>query len=154
MAKNLLIVAHIPSPNTLRLRDAVLAGATQADIAGVEVRAQTPFETVADDVLWSNAVILGTTENLGYMSGALKDFFDRTYYSCLDRTEGKPYALYIRGRHDGTGTRRGVESIVTGLRWRAVQAPLILRGDWQEAFVAQCEELGTLMAASLEAGII
>ena len=154
MAKNLLIVAHIPSPNTLRLRDAVLAGATQADIAGVEVRAQTPFETVADDVLWSNAVILGTTENLGYMSGALKDFFDRTYYSCLDRTEGKPYALYIRGRHDGTGTRRGVESIVTGLRWRAAQAPLILRGDWQEAFVAQCEELGTLMAASLEAGII
>lgn len=154
MAKNLLIVAHIPSPNTLRLREAVLAGATQPDIAGVEVRAQTPFETVADDVLWSNAVILGTTENLGYMSGALKDFFDRTYYSCLDRTEGKPYALYIRGRHDGTGTRRGVESIVTGLRWRAVQAPLILRGDWQEAFVAQCEELGTLMAASLEAGII
>jgi len=154
MTKNLLIVAHVPSPNTLRLRDAVLAGATQAEIAGIEVRALTPFETAADDVLWSNAVILGTTENLGYMSGALKDFFDRTYYSCLDRTEGRPYALYIRGRHDGTGTRRGVEGIVTGLRWRAVQPPLILRGDWQESFVAQCQELGTLMAASLEAGII
>lgn len=154
MAKHLLIVAHIPSPNTLRLRDAVVAGATRAEIAGVEVRPLTPFEAHADDVLWSDAIILGTTENLGYMSGALKDFFDRTYYPCLERTEGKPYALYIRGRHDGTGTRRGVETIVTGLRWRAVQAPLILRGDWQEAFVAQCEELGMSMAASLEAGII
>lgn len=154
MAKHLLIVAHVPSPNTLRLRDAVVAGATQPDISGVELRVLTPFEAVADDVLWSDAVVLGTTENLGYMSGALKDFFDRTYYTCLDRTEGKPYALYIRGRHDGTGTRRGVESIATGLRWRMVQAPLILRGDWQESFVAQCEELGALMAASLDAGVI
>ena len=153
MTKHLLIVAHVPSPNTLRLRDAAVAGAGQPD-SGVEVRALTPFEANADDVLWSDAIILGTTENLGYMSGALKDFFDRTYYPCLEHTEGKPYALYIRGRHDGTGTRRGVETIVTGLRWRAVQPPLILRGDWQESFVAQCEELGALMAASLEAGII
>lgn len=154
MAKHLLIVAHVPSPNTMRLREAVLTGATKPEFAEVEVRTLTPFEASTDDVLWSEAIVLGTTENLGYMSGALKDFFDRTYYPCLDRTQGKPYALYIRGRHDGTGTRRGVESIVTGLRWRAVQAPLILRGDWQESFVAQCEELGTLMAASLDAGII
>jgi hypothetical protein len=154
MGKRLLIVAHVPSPNTLRLREAVLAGAKKPEIAGVELRALTPFEADAGAVLWSDAVILGTTENLGYMSGALKDFFDRSYYACLDRTEGKPYALYIRGRHDGTGTRRAVETIVTGLRWRAVQPPLILRGDWQESFLAQCEELGALMAASLEAGII
>lgn len=154
MAKHLLIVAHVPSPNTQRLRDAVVAGATKPEITDVEVRALTPFEASADSVLWSDAIILGTTENLGYMSGALKDFFDRSYYPCLERTEGKPYALYIRGRHDGTGTRRGVETIVTGLRWRAVQPPLILRGDWQESFVAQCEELGTLIAASLDAGII
>lgn len=154
MAKRLLIVAHIPSANTLRLRDAVLAGATRPDTAAVEVRALTPFEADAEAVVRADAVILGTTENLGYMSGALKDFFDRSYYGCLDRTEGKPYALYIRGRHDGTGTRRAVETIVTGLRWRAAQPPLILRGDWQEGFVAQCEELGALMAASLDAGII
>jgi hypothetical protein len=154
MGKRLLIIAHVPSPNTLRLREAVVAGASRPEITGVEVRALTPFEANTDFVLWSDAVILGTTENLGYMSGALKDFFDRSYYGCLDRTGGKPYTLYIRGRHDGTGTRRGVETIVTGLRWRAVQPPLIMRGDWQESFVTQCEELGALMAASLEAGII
>ena len=154
MTKRLLIVAHVPSPNTQRLRDSVIAGASQPDISGVAVSALTPFEAGPDDVMAADALILGTTENLGYMSGALKDFFDRSYYPCLPHTEGKPYALYIRGLHDGTGTRRAVESIATGLRWRAVQPALILRGDWQEDFLSQCTELGAAMAASLEAGII
>lgn len=151
--KHLLIVGHIPSPNTKALRDAVVRGASHHDITGVELRCLTPFETQPDDVLWAQAAILGTTENLGYMSGALKDFFDRIYYPCLEHTQGMPYALYIRAGHDGTGTRRGVETIVTGLRWRAVQEPLICRGDYDPAFIQQCEELGTLVAAGLEAGV-
>ncbi|TXH35450.1 MAG: flavodoxin family protein [Rhodospirillaceae bacterium] len=153
-AKKLLIVAHIPSGNTRRLRDAVIEGASVPDITDVELRALTPFEAQPADVKWADAIILGTTENLGYMSGALKDFFDRIYYPCLEETQGKPYALYIRAGHDGTGTRRGVETIVTGLRWRAVQPPLICRGGWQEEFADQCRELGMAMAASLEAGVI
>jgi hypothetical protein len=154
MAKHLLIVAHVPSENTRRLRDAVVRGATGPDISGVELRVLIPFEAKPDDVLWADAIILGTTENLGYMSGALKDFFDRIYYPCLELTQGKPYAAYIRAGHDGTGTRRGIETIVTGLRWRAARDPLICRGEWQETFVGPCEELGALMAASLEAGVI
>jgi multimeric flavodoxin WrbA len=151
--KHLLVVAHVPSPNTRRLRDAVLRGARHEDVDDVEVRALTPIEAGPDDVLRAQAVILGTTENLGYMSGALKDFFDRSYYPCLDKTEGLPYALYVRAGHDGTGARRGVETIVTGLRWRAVREPLICRGDWREDFVDQCEELGMLVAAGLDAGV-
>ncbi len=151
--KKLLIVAHAPSPNTKALFDAVLRGAGNPAIEGVDVTAKNPFETGPQDVQAANAIILGTTENLGYMSGALKDFFDRVYYPCLERTQGLPYVLYIRAGHDGTGTRRGVETIVTGLRWRAVQDPLICRGDYDEKFVAQCEELGMLMAAGLEAGV-
>ncbi len=151
--RRLLIVAHAPSENTRRLREAVLAGATVPEIEDVEVRVLGPFEAGPEDVLAAQALILGTTENLGYMSGALKDFFDRVYYPCLEHTQGLAYALYIRAGHDGTGTRRGVETIVTGLRWRAVQEPLVCRGDWQEEFVDQCHELGTLLAAGLEAGV-
>ncbi|HEY9549649.1 MAG TPA: flavodoxin family protein [Kiloniellaceae bacterium] len=151
--KRLLVVAHVPSDNTARLREAVVAGARSPDIAGVETRALTPFEAGPEDVLAADGIILGTTENLGYMSGALKDFFDRSYYGVLDKTEGLPYCLYIRAGHDGTGTRRGVETIVTGLRWRAVQEPLVCRGAWQERFVADCRDLGMAMAAGLEAGI-
>lgn len=151
--KTLLIVAHVPSPNTLALRDAVVRGAEHPDIENVAVRALTPFEAQPEDVLEAQAIILGTTENLGYMSGALKDFFDRIYYPCLEETQGLPYALYIRAGHDGTGTRRGVETIVTGLRWRAVNEPLVCRGEYDERFVADCEELGTLVAAGLDAAV-
>jgi len=153
MTKQLLIVAHAPSANTRVLRDAVVRGAGHGDIDGVAVTCLSPFDTEPEHVMSAQAIILGTTENLGYMSGALKDFFDRNYYPCLEQTQGLPYALYIRAGHDGTGTRRGVETIVTGLRWRAVQEPLICRGDYREEFERQCEELGTLMAAGLEAGV-
>ena len=151
--KTLLVVAHAPSANTQALRDAVLRGARHPDIGGVNVRSVAPLEAGPEDVLAAQAIVLGTTENLGYMSGALKDFFDRIYYPCLEKTQGMPYALYIRAGHDGTGTRRGVETIVTGLRWRAVQDPLICRGEYRDSFIADCEELGTLMAAGLEAGV-
>ncbi|PWC52755.1 NAD(P)H-dependent oxidoreductase [Azospirillum sp. TSO22-1] len=152
-SKILLIVAHAPSDNTRRLRDAVLRGA-QANLGeGMAVRVLAPLDAGPADVLAARAVILGTPENLGYMSGALKDFFDRIYYPCLERTQGMPYALYVRAGHDGTGTRRAVESIATGLRWRAVQEPLICRGPFQDDFTIRCGELGALMAAGLDMGI-
>ncbi len=153
MTKRLLIVAHVPSDNTRRLRDAALAGAHEAAGGGLDLRALTPFEAGPDDVKAADALLLGTTENLGYMSGALKDFFDRIYYPCLEETQGLPYALYIRAGHDGTGTRRAVESITTGLRWRAVEEPLICRGDWRDDFLEQVKERGMLLAAGLDAGV-
>ncbi|WP_258868130.1 flavodoxin family protein [Alkalilimnicola ehrlichii] len=152
--KRLLIVAHAPSPNTEQLVNAVLRGARHPDIDNVEALHIPPLEANADDVLNADGIILGTTENLGYMSGALKDFFDRIYYPCLEHTEGLPYALYVRAGHDGTGTRRAVDTIVTGLRWRAAQDPLILRGKFENSFIEQCEELGMYLAAGLDAGIL
>jgi hypothetical protein len=135
------------------MRDAILAGAQAPEIETVDPRALGPFDAQPEDVVSASGVILMTPENLGYMSGALKDFFDRCYYPCLDRTQGLPYALCIRAGNDGTGTRRAVETIVTGLRWRAVEAPLICKGEWRPAFIEQCRELGMLMAAGLDAGV-
>ena len=151
--KQLLIVAHAPSPNTRKLAEAALRGARHPDIEQVETRWVPPLEAQPQDVLQADAIILGTTENLGYMSGALKDFFDRCYYPVLEEKQGLPCALYIRAGMDGTGTRRAVESIVTGLRWNWVQAPLTLRGEWQDAFEQLVEELGMYMAAGLDSGI-
>jgi multimeric flavodoxin WrbA len=152
--KRLLVVAHAPSPNTQALLQAVLQGARSSDVSGVGTTSLTPFAAGPEDVLQADAVILGTPENLGYMSGALKDFFDRIYYPCLERTQGLGYALWVRAGSDGTGTRRAVESITAGLRWRAVSPPLICRGEFQPSFIDDCRELGLLVAASVEAGII
>jgi multimeric flavodoxin WrbA len=149
--KRLLIVAHAPSENTRALLTAVERGALSE--TGIEVKVVAPLQSGPDDVVAAQAVILGTTENLGYMSGALKDFFDRSYNPLLERTQGLPCAVYIRAGSDGTGTKRGIETILTGLRWKLVQEPLVCRGPWQEAFPGQCEELGAAMAAGLAAGI-
>ncbi|RLA24703.1 MAG: flavodoxin family protein [Gammaproteobacteria bacterium] len=154
MNKRLLIIAHAPSPNIQRMIDAVLKGAMNEEVKQVEALYIPAFDAVAEDVIKSDAVILATPENLGYMSGALKDFFDRNYYPCMDKTDGLPCAILIRAGNDGTGTRRALESILTGLRWKVVQEPLICKGDFQEEFIDQCEELGLFMAASLEEGII
>lgn len=152
--KRLLLVAHTPSPNLKKLADAVIVGAQHPDVTGVKVDLVPPLQATPETVFTADAVILLTPENLGYMSGALKDFFDRIYYPCLERKQGTPCAIIIRAGHDGTGTKRALQSILAGLKWRIVQDILICRGDFQEDFINQCEELGTCMAASLDAGII
>ena len=152
--KILLFIAHTPSNNTRQLADAVMKGAQNEEIEQVIVVRKAPLDVIADDILTAKAIIIGTTENLGYMAGLTKDVFDRCYYPCLDQTQGMPFAFYIRAGHDGTGSRRALESITTGLRWRLAQPALICRGEFNDGFLKDCEALGLTMAASLDAGII
>lgn len=150
---NLLIVANCPSENTRKLQQAVCAGARQGDIRGVETRVYEPPDAGPDEVLWANGLILGTTENFGSMSGLVKDFLERIYYPCLEKTAGLPVAVYVKGGLDGQGAKTGVERILTGLKWKLVQPTLVLKGAYSDEFLNECEQLGMLMAAGLEAGI-
>lgn len=131
----------------------MLEGAGLEEIEGVETRAQSPFDTGPDHVLAADALLLLTTENLGYMSGAMKDFFDRCYYPVLDQTDALPFALLVRAGNDGTGTCRAIASITGGLRWKAVHEPVVCRGKWDDEFLDRAKDLGSFMAAGLEAGI-
>ena len=151
--KKLVIIAHVPSPNMQILRDAVISGANNHQINGVDILTLCPFDANADDILTADGVIFGTTENLGYISGTLKDFFDRCYYSLLNKKPALPILTYIRAGHDGTGSKIAIETILKGLRWKLIQPPIILKGDWDDDFIKQCEIIGMTMAAGLEAGI-
>lgn len=135
------------------MAEAVIDGARSDDIGGVDVRVRAALDADEDDVRWADAVILGTPENFGYMSGALKYFFDRVYYEVLEETPGRPYALFVKAGNDGTGAVRSVERIVTGLTWKQVRPPLVVVGDVQEEQLEACRELGMTMAASLEMGL-
>jgi multimeric flavodoxin WrbA len=101
----------------------------------------------------ANALILGTPENFGYMSGALKDFFDRIYYPCLEHTRGMPYALFVKSSTDGQGAVSSVQRIVAGLAWREVQPPLVVTGNLEDAHLEAAHELGMSIAAGLEIGM-
>lgn len=155
--KSLLIVAHTPSSNTQAMGQAILDGASDPAIENVKSSLNSPFDCKADDVLASDAIILFTTENFGYMSGALKDFFERIYYPCIEqptRNNAKPFALVIRAGLDGTGTDIAVHKITKGLKWREAQPTLLCKGDFQTAFNDTCHELGMTMAASLDNNLI
>lgn len=148
--KTLLFIAHSPSPNTALLRDR----ACQAITAETDIHliTRSPFEATAEDAIAADAVLIGTTENIGYMAGATKDFFDRAYNPMLEITAGKPAAVYIRAGLDGTGSRRALESIITGLRWRLAAPVLTLHGTWQDHYPDEAAALGLGLAAGIEMG--
>ena len=145
----LLIVHHTPSPALQAMFEAVVAGASTDEIEGVEVAVRPALTASSADVLTADGYVLGTPANIGYMSGALKHFFDGIYYPCLAATKRRPYALYVHGNSDTTGAVRAVESITSGLSWRRVRPPLCVMGPPSAAELEECWELGAVMAAEL-----
>jgi hypothetical protein len=149
----ILFVSHCPSENTSGLRDSALAAISGLDLDQVEVVEKSPLEAHSEDVNNCDGVLIGTTENFGDMAGLIKDFFERIYYPCLESTQGLPVGLYIRAGEDGRGTRASITKIVTGLRWKYISEPLILRGSYVPEFDDQVADLAMTMAAGLDAEI-
>ncbi|MBC5762864.1 flavodoxin family protein [Ramlibacter albus] len=161
--KTLLVVHHTMTGGTAQMVAAAVEGARREP--GVEVVMRRAFCASAEDVLPSDGYLFATPENLAAMSGALKDFFDRTHYSALDRLNGRPYAVMICAGTDGIAAARQIERIATGWRLRAVAEPLIVRTGAQtpeailawkkidEASLVRCHELGQAMAAGLAGGV-
>jgi len=129
--------------------EAALSGATDPEIEGVDVVRRPALAATASDVLAADGYLLGTPANLGYMSGALKHFFDTVYYPCLDATRGRPFGCYVHGNSDVAGTVRGIESITTGLGWVKAVDFVTLTGEPGKAGLEACWELGATMAAGL-----
>lgn len=144
-----LVVHHTPSPALDAMFRAVMDGATNDALEGIEVVARPALAATAIDVLEADAYVLGTPANLGYMSGALKHFFDTIYYPCLEEMRRLPYALYVHGDNDTTGAVRAVESIAAGLGWERVQRPVTVTGKPGKDDLAACWELGATLAATI-----
>jgi NAD(P)H-dependent FMN reductase len=145
----LLVVHHTTSPHLQAMFEAVMSGATDEAIEGVTVMARPALAAAAVDVLKADGYLLGTPANIGYMSGALKHFFDQVYYPCLDATVRRPYGLYVHGNSDTTGAVRAVEGIAQGLQWRRAQAPVTVLGSPSGEDLQACWELGAALAAGL-----
>lgn len=151
-ARVLLIHGGHEGGRTGQLVHAVADGVRTAG-DDVDLRVLPALQAGIDDLLWCQGLLIGTPEHFGYMSGALKDFFDRTFYPAAGKTEGLPYALFVSAGNDGTGTLRGVERIVTGYRWKAIAEPILVVGAPGESDLARCSELGQTMTAGLAAGL-
>ncbi len=145
----LLIVHHTPSPALQAMFEAAASGARTDEIEGVDVVVRPALTATVPDVLAADGYLLGTPANIGYMSGALKYFFDGIYYPCLEATRKRPYGLYVHGNLDTGGAVRAVESIATGLAWRQVRPAVAVTGTPGKPDLAACWELGALLAAEV-----
>ncbi|WP_242901529.1 flavodoxin family protein [Actinomadura terrae] len=145
----LLIVHHTPSPSVQAMFEAVRSGASTDEVGGVEVVTRPALTASSVDVLEADGYLLGSPVNLGYLSGAIKHFFDSMYYPCLEETIRRPFGAFLHGNSDATGALRALESITTGLRWRAVLPPVVVTGEPGKADLEACWELGATAAAEI-----
>lgn len=145
----LLIVHHTPSPHCQAMFEAVVSGATDPEIEGVEVVRRAALSVSATDFLEADGYLLGTPANLGYISGALKHAFDTSYYQILDSTRGRPYGLYLHGNEGTEGAERAVASITAGLGWVKAADYVIASNKPDKADLERCWELGATVAAGL-----
>jgi multimeric flavodoxin WrbA len=146
--KHLLIVFSTQSGRTRRLAEAAVEGAQEFPDE-VEVRCLRAFEAGLDELLWADGLLIGSPENFGYLSGAIKDFLDRTYYPAEGRTMGLPYAMFVSAGNDGTGAVRALERIATGFQWKRIADPLVCKGELDDGALACARELGQTMAAGI-----
>ena len=151
--KHLLIVYHSKDGSTGKMSAAVCRGAHHPDIS-IEIKMILAKEAILEDLLWADGLVLGTPENFGYMSGALKDFFDRVFYPAEGKVQGMPYCIFISAGNDGTGALTSIRRICSGFPFKEVQDPVISKGPLTEEKLVLCEELGLYMAAGIEAGIL
>ena len=145
----LLIVHHTPSPHCQAMFEAVVSGATDPEIEGVEVIRRAALAVSASDFLEADGYVLGSPANLGYISGALKHAFDVSYYQILDSTQGRPFGLYLHANEGGEGAERAVDSITTGLGWTKAAEYVSVSGKPDKAALERCWELGATVAAGL-----
>jgi multimeric flavodoxin WrbA len=160
----LLVVHHSPSHSLQRLTASVLAGARDPEIIGVDVVERHALDATPDDVLAADGYLLGTAAHFGYMSGALKHFFDSTFLQvggALDDSGGgsstgaggttarRPFGMWVHGRYDTTGAVRSVLSIVGALGWTRSAPVLEVLGDVDERHDEAAYELGATLAALL-----
>jgi len=149
--KTLVLIYHTQSGNTGQLAKAVERGIARE--ASVMLSVKEAFSAGLEDLLAADAVIFGSPENFGSMSGALKDFFDRTYYPAEHHQLGIPYALFISAGNDGRGAVREIDRILKGYPMRKVAEPVIARGGVTAKDLQACEELGQAMAAAVAMGV-
>jgi multimeric flavodoxin WrbA len=119
----------------------------------IELRALPALEAGVDDLLWAHGLLIGTPEHFGYMSGAVKDFMDRTFYPVEGKVDALPYAVFVSAGNDGSGAVSSIERIALGYKWKRIADPLIIKGAITEDARRRCMELGQTMAAGLVMGI-
>jgi multimeric flavodoxin WrbA len=161
--KTLLIVYHSMTGGTRQMAEAAAAGARTEPALRVSLLPAALAD--AAQVLEASGYLFATPENLGAMSGQMKDFFDRTYYAALDRLNGRPYATLICAGSDGRNAAQQIERIAAGWRLRAIADPLIVCTYAQtteailrpkvigERDLEPCRDVGAALASGLALGI-
>lgn len=144
-----LVVHHAPSPRLRRILEAIEQGLALPELGDIAVESVPALATTDDHVLRAGGFVFLTPANFGYMSGALKHFFDRTYYTCEGAVAGRPYALCVHGDNDTSGAVSSVQRIATGWGLQAVAPATELTGEPGREQLEMVAEVAATVAAHL-----
>jgi multimeric flavodoxin WrbA len=146
MAK-VLIVYHTLSGNTEKMAKAFAEGAKS--VQGTEVVLKKAFEATLEDLLEYEAIACGSADYFSYIAGALKDFFDRTYYPSQGKVTGKPYAAFATGGRGGETALEVLDRLCGSFKFKkAVDGVAVARAPSPE-ILAKCNEAGKKLANAI-----
>ena len=146
----MLIVWHSQSGASAALARAAFEGALEQ---GEKAELRRAADVGAPEIAAASGLLLVCAENSGRLAGGAKDLLDRVFYPLIERGCTLPYALLVSAGNDGRGAVEEARRIFRGIPFTEAVEPRIIRGDPDDAALADARELGAAFATGVALGI-
>jgi len=144
-----LVIYHTLSGNTEKMANAVAEGAKS--VAGTEVVVKKALDATLDDLTGCDGVAFGSADYFSYIAGAVKDFFDRTFYPSRGKVDGKSCIAFGTGGGGGDTVVGVLERICfNAFKLKKIASSVSAGGKISDSDLKECKEAGKKLAEAVK----